>query len=124
MEDFFIPGLSESKPGDSTLGIVQETLILSYKEALSPIPLPTFLGNSVLKPETSSAVLGCFENLGLDFGKEYTWSRGLGYEHSLIKTRSARRKEGPLAAFSVDFIPPHSDIGVLRGMKSLARAKP
>jgi hypothetical protein len=50
------------------------------------------------------------------------WSRGLGFEVSPLKMHSARRKAGhssnpmPMASTS-------SDLGVLRGLKSLARDK-
>jgi hypothetical protein len=50
------------------------------------------------------------------------WSRGLGFEVSPLKTRSARRKAGatlkPLSTTTTT-----SDLGALRGLKSLARAK-
>jgi hypothetical protein len=124
VEDYYISGFSESELGDSTSGVVLDTLILTYKEVLSPIPLPTYLGKIVLGPKASGENSGCFENTRLELGKEYTWSKGLVYEHSPIKTRSVCRKEGPSTSLTVDFLSPHTDIGVLRGMKSLARAKP
>jgi len=50
------------------------------------------------------------------------WSRGLGFEVSPLKTRSARRKAGtannPLPTTTTTF-----DLEVLRGLKALARAK-
>jgi hypothetical protein len=56
--------------------------------------------------------------------KEFTWTRGNEFEHSPIKTRSTHRKEGSSSTLPV--VPSHSltDIGALRGMKSLARENP
>jgi hypothetical protein len=34
----------------------------------------------------------CSRSSDVKAGKEYAWSRGLGIEHSPIKTRSARKK--------------------------------
>jgi len=54
-----------------------------------------------------------------------TWSRGLGFEVSPLKTRSAHRAHRK-AGHSTNPMPmacTSSDLGALRGLKSLARAK-
>jgi hypothetical protein len=71
----------------------------------------------------SSGALGVSTCEGEDTGKDYAWSRGLGYEFSPIKTRSARKKVGTNTTFSAQQLSFNSEHGALRGMKSLARAK-
>jgi hypothetical protein len=56
-------------------------------------------------------------------GKRPAWSRGLGYEISPIKTRSAHKKLGNQPSTSVGTLSTNLELGVLRGMKSLARKK-
>jgi hypothetical protein len=46
-QDFcHLPGLTESELGENTLGVVLDSLLPTYKEVLSPIPLPTYRGIS------------------------------------------------------------------------------
>jgi hypothetical protein len=47
----------------------------------------------------------------------------LGYEFSPIKTRSACKKFGTNSTFSAQHLTTNTDLGALRGMKALARAK-
>jgi hypothetical protein len=55
-------------------------------------------------------------------GKEYVCSRGLGIEHSPIKTRSTRKKYATLS--SLDSVTPTtSEGGAIRAVKALAREK-
>jgi hypothetical protein len=59
-----LSGLSESEPGDSTLGVVLDSLLPSYKEVLSPTPLPTYLGSySLHKLPATDTGLGPSETL-------------------------------------------------------------
>jgi hypothetical protein len=66
-------GYNEPELGDSSLDDVLDTIILAYREVLSPIPLPTYLRKSVLRPpgETSEAS-GYSESTGIDLGKDFT----------------------------------------------------
>jgi len=57
-------------------------------------------------------------------GKYYILSKGLGYEFSPIKTRSAHKKVETSSTLPNVHQTPHIDLGVLRDMKSLVRAKP
>jgi hypothetical protein len=41
-----LPGFRESELGESSIGAVLDSLVPSYKEALSPIPIPTFQGRN------------------------------------------------------------------------------
>ena len=56
--------------------------------------------------------------------KDYTWTKGHGFEHLPIKTRSAHRKEGSSSSVSAVTSQSLTNIGALRGMKALARANP
>jgi hypothetical protein len=117
-------GPDESETGESTFGVVLEFLLPSYKEVLTPKALPTYLGSTLLITPTTNIGLGPVEGTSTSLDKDNTWSRGHGFEHSLIKTRSSHLKEGFPPIHPVD--PPHTYtyIGALRGMKALARAKP
>jgi hypothetical protein len=80
LEDNNFPHLSDSNLGDNTLEVILESVILTYMEPLSPIPLPTYLGRSALQPLASGEASEHFSNLNSGLGKYYTWSKGLGYE--------------------------------------------
>jgi hypothetical protein len=121
---FGLPGLTESETGENTLGVVLDSLLPSYKEVLTPTPLPTYRGPTLHNSPATDLGLGPAETTSTSLGKDYTWSRGHGFEHSPIKTRSARRKEGHPPIHSVVSSNTSTDIGALRGMKALAREKP
>jgi hypothetical protein len=57
---------------------VLTTLVPSYREASSPIPLPTYLGREFTHRVESSGDPGVVTNEGEGTGKDYAWSRGLG----------------------------------------------
>jgi hypothetical protein len=90
---------------------VINTLVPSYREASSPIPLPTFLGRKVTYREESSGDPGLVTKEGEGIGKDYTWSRGLGYEFSPIKTRSAHKKAETNSTFSAHHLTTNTDLG-------------
>jgi hypothetical protein len=118
-----LSGLSEIVSDDNNLDVVLDTLLPSYKEFLSPTSLPTYLGNLHSLPDLGTRVVST-ENTTTCSEKDFTWSRGHGFEHSPIKTRSARRKEGSTSTLPVATSSSLTNIGALRGMKALARAKP
>jgi len=64
--DCYNPGYSEPEPGDSSLRVVPDTLISTYREALSPIPLPTYLGENVFRLHDPGEASRCPENSGVD----------------------------------------------------------
>lgn len=68
-------------------------------------------------------VSGCLDKTRLGLGKDFTWSKRLGFELSPLKTRSARKKAEltPLPEVNLTTL---TDLGALGGMKALARAKP
>jgi hypothetical protein len=110
--------------GDTNLGTVLESLVPSIKEVQSPITLTTYKGRSVYhRPEPDGGAGSSGSLVGVS-RKEYMWSKGLGLETSPIKTRSARKKKGTLGLITqgthMSII---SEIGALRGLKSLGRAK-
>jgi hypothetical protein len=109
--------------GESSLGVVLESLVPDYREITSPLPIPTYQGNSIYK-----GLMGMILRQAIfrkvDFsGKEYSWSRGLGLEVSPIKMRSARKKNLLNTTLPVTQTNSLSENGALRGMKSLAREK-
>jgi hypothetical protein len=87
------------------------------------VPLATFQGLSVVQPPLLSDLTYTPETGSGVVGTSYAWSRGLGFETSPIKTRSARKK----ASLCIDKKDLSNtivtDLGALRGLKSLARAK-
>jgi hypothetical protein len=104
----------DSDTGTSSLGDVLHSLLPSYREVLTPIPLPIYRGSSSSRPLSSGEQLDPSEAQNPATNTTYTWSKGQGLVHSPIKTRSARKKDGPSS---------HPDTGALR-VKALARAKP
>jgi hypothetical protein len=46
-DDSILLGCRESELGDSAIGEVLETLVPSYREYLTPVQLPTYLGRIV-----------------------------------------------------------------------------
>jgi hypothetical protein len=56
-------------------------------------------------------------------GKEFAWSRGLGMELSPLKTRSSRKKLAQTSTLLLSLCHPITELGPLRALKSLARAK-
>jgi hypothetical protein len=69
------------------------------------------------------AISQTLSDLGIQQGKSLAWSRGLGMEISPIKTQSARKKVGQTSSATEQHSNSTSDMGALRGMKALARAK-
>jgi hypothetical protein len=122
--EYNLPGCRESDLGDTDLGTVLESLVPSIKEVQSPITLTTYKGRSVYhRPEPDGGAGSSGSLVGVS-GKEYTWSKGLGLETSLIKTRSARKKKETSGLITEGtHLPVISETGALRGLKSLAREK-
>jgi hypothetical protein len=89
----------------------------------TPAQLPTFFGNVVIDPSSFSGDLSTETLPQTESTKEYSWSRGLGIEYSLIKTRSSRKKLQSSTSSSFVTDPSTSDSGALRAVKALARAK-
>jgi hypothetical protein len=111
--------------GDSAIGEVLETLVPTYRGALSPIQLPISLGRKVYHRSTSEGGFELSGSKGVNLGKDYTWSKGLGVDISPIKTRSVRKRKEKLDLLPDEtHLPVIVEYGVLRGMKALAREKP
>jgi hypothetical protein len=104
------------------LDSVIDTLISTLRETTSPTPLHTFWGSEFHDKLVHESGWNQ-TSVGEGQGKALAWLRGLGLEVSPIKTRSARKKQG-LQPFVVDQLFVSSlDMGALRGMKALIRAK-
>jgi hypothetical protein len=103
-------GFREPDYGDHSLDRMLTSLVPSYREATSPIPISTYLGKEVTHRVESSGALGVSTCEGEDSRKDYAWLRGLGYEFSSIKTRSARKKAGTNTTFSKQHLSINSEL--------------
>jgi hypothetical protein len=116
-------GYRESEPSECSLGETLESFMLLHREVDIPRSLPIFQGRNVYNyggPGHS----GKLHKPGGDLGSDFSWSKGLGFETSPIKTQSARKKASGSLPATVSLPTSVTDIGALRGMKALARAKP
>jgi hypothetical protein len=95
------PGYREPISSDHSLDRMISALVPTFREASSPIPIPTYLGKEVVNREDPSGALGASNCEGGILGKTLH-GRGLGYEFSPIKTRSARKKAGTNISFSAN----------------------
>jgi hypothetical protein len=116
------PGFRESEVDDSTLSVVLDSLIPFIQDSNASIKLPTYLGKAILDPTTETGANTSQKHTEGD-GKEFSWSKGLGIEHSPVKTRSIQKKLVVLSSQSLDSVPSSTDSGALRAMKAMARAK-
>jgi hypothetical protein len=108
---------------EQVLENVITSLVLTYRKATSPIPLPRYLGLESIQREVECGAVVVTTSLGEGSGKDLTWMWGLGLEVSPIKTRSDQKKLGQTpSVVDQDLVSAH-DLGELRGMKALARAK-
>ena len=111
--------------GHSTLRNLLTTSAPTTVETLLPVPIPTFQGRSPIIRESSDLPISSpHVNTSDTTGIDYSWSHGLGLENSPIKTRSARRKATTSFTLPNNYSIDSSDLGVLRGIKSLARSFP
>jgi len=104
------------------MDFVNDSLITTFRETTSLVPLQTYWGS---EPFVDSGCVKEKEQCSKEEcqGKSHAWSRGLGYEISPIKTRSACKKLGHQPTSSDRSFSTNLDLGALRGMKSLAREK-
>jgi len=109
--------------GDHSLDSVINSLVPSFREASSPIPILTFLRKEFIIRAKDTRALGDSSSIGEGSGKNLAWSQGLGIEVSPIKTRSACKKTGKNISFFAQQLTTNLEQGALRGMKSLPRAK-
>jgi hypothetical protein len=117
-------GYGEHVSSDHSLERIISALVPSYSETSSPTLIPTYLGKEVVVRTISIGHHRAPSGDGIVLGKDHAWSWGLGYEFSPIKTRSARKKAGTNDSYTAKKNPSNLEQGALRGMESLARAKP
>jgi hypothetical protein len=89
MEPVILSGFREEDPDDGTLVETLENLVSLPQEAGVSVPLVTFQGNSIVQPPLQNDLTFTPEIGSGVVGTSYAWSRGLGFETSPIKTRSA-----------------------------------
>jgi hypothetical protein len=117
-----LPGYHETKDEESNLTTVLDSLIPFIRSNDSSVKLLVFIGNLETVSETE---LGDYSGKSTDVreaGKEFAWSRGLGIEHSPVKTRSARKKAS-IENVGEPSLRSSTDGGALRDLKALARSK-
>jgi hypothetical protein len=71
-----------------------------------PAQLPTYFGNAIFYPSTRET--------STTFGKDYSWSQGLGIEYYSVKTRSSPKKIQSMTTLPTITDPSSLDSGVLR----------
>jgi hypothetical protein len=117
-----VPGYTESDLSDSALDDLLADMLPTGHRLKKPLPLTIFFGSSPTVRKENKGSTSASQGIPSSSNADPTWSRGLGFEVSPLKTHSAHRKAGdtskPQSTPSTT-----SDIGALRGLKSLARAK-
>jgi hypothetical protein len=79
MEDSFIlPRFREPELGESSIGVVMESLVPSYRETMSPTPIPTYQGRSVVSRVGTSGDTGLLEKDWGGYWKGLCLVEGLG----------------------------------------------
>jgi hypothetical protein len=97
----------------------------TFVEMMHLVPIPTYLGKSHIICDSRDLPSSSHCDNSFDpVGKDFSWSRGLGLETSPIKTCSARRKTRSSVTHPTVTSTDTSDLGALRGIKSLARSRP
>jgi hypothetical protein len=69
---------------------VLDSLIPFIRDTNSIVKLPVYLGN-IVYDSSSGGGASTSRTHTEGAGKEFAWSRGLGIEHSPIKTQSSRK---------------------------------
>jgi hypothetical protein len=115
------PCFRESEEGEYSLNAILDSLIPFIRDSSAVIKLPSNLGkllhsNADLEATTSKHLPGVQ-------GKEFSWSRGIGVEHSPIKTRSSQKKLAQGVSVTDESVPSSTYSGALRAMKALTRAE-
>jgi hypothetical protein len=118
-----VPSCRESEENDSSLSVVLDSLLPFIRDNKSIVPLPVYLGKFVYDDPIGGGKANTSGTRVEGTGKEFAWSRGLGIEHSPIKTRSSRKKLAGVTNQTCDIDPSATDCGALRAMKALAREK-
>jgi hypothetical protein len=122
-ESLVVPGYGEPATSDHSLDRIISALVPSFSESIKPIPIPTYLGKEVVTRTSTTGTHSDPSGDGIATRKEPTWSWGLGFELSPIKTRSSRKKAGTLDSLPTRQTTTILEQGALRGMKALAREK-
>jgi hypothetical protein len=120
-DPYLISGYRETEPGDCSLGETLESLVPLLREVDTTVSLSTYQGKNILTLPGSADLVDQSEYHCGGVGPSYAWSKGLGFETSPIKMRSARKKAILSVITHVPLSPTATDSGALRGMKSLAR---
>jgi len=118
-----LPGCRDSYEHESSLSEVLDSLLPFLRDHQSIVPLLVYMGKVVYKVSNSGDFLVTTGPRIEESGKEFAWSRGLGIEHSPLKTRSSRKKLVGVESTSGDTGFSTNDSGALRVMKALARDK-
>jgi hypothetical protein len=116
------PGYKEPKDEETSLSVVLDSLIPFIRDNDANVQLPIYLGKSVIDPVAGKGEASCLRSILVEARKEFAWSKGLGIEHSSVKTKSAQKKSS--LESSLDTVShTYTKGGALRAMKTLARSK-
>jgi hypothetical protein len=114
----------EAIPGECSLRETLESLVHPTREANTSVSLTTYQGNSILPFLGFTDLVNLSELRCGGVGSSYAWSKGMGFETSSIKTRSARKQATLSVTAPVVNSSSATDSGALRGMEALACAIP
>jgi hypothetical protein len=89
---FLLSGYRESEPGECSLGETLESLVPLHREVVTPLSIPTYQGRNVLKFMELWSFRAVRKVWWGSWDFDFSWSKGLGFETSPIKTRSACKK--------------------------------
>jgi hypothetical protein len=87
------PGYREPDNEETSLSTVLDSLIPFIRDTNSTVQLLVYLGKSVIDPIAGKGEACCSRSTTVGAGKEFAWSRGLGIEHSSVKTRSTQKSQ-------------------------------
>jgi hypothetical protein len=107
---------------ETSLTTVLNSLLPFIRDQESTTHLSIYLGKFVINPPAGVGEASCLCSIVEGVGKDFFWSRGLGLEHSSVKTRSALKKSTILSSLETNTCTT-TEGGALRELKALAQAK-
>jgi hypothetical protein len=115
-------GYREPNNDETSVTTFLDSLLPFIHDQNSTVQLHVYLGKYVINPSTDDGEASSSHYLVEGAGKEFAWSRVLGIEHSLVKTRSAWKKSATFSSLENN---PRiaTDGGALRALKALSREK-
>jgi len=88
-DPYLLSSYLEAILGECSLREMLESLVHPTQEANTSVSLTTYQGNCILPLPDFTDLVNLYELLCGGVGSSYAWSKGMGFETSPIKTRSA-----------------------------------